>query len=313
MAKTTRRYRKARNAKKHWSREDDEKLSMLWGTVSAKTIARKLGRSVNAVICRKNRLGLGAHLEAGADMALNQVHRTIHGNRAYGNYDLLNWMAAGLPYKDRKVVNCTFRTINIEEFWIWAEQHKDLLNFALFEKYSLGPEPAWVDIKRKADHDNRVKTQPHNKPWSAAEDLSLKRMLARGGYTWTQIAAEVHRTEGACRRRAMDLGIDATSIVRTKHRRWTDEETRIMLEMREAGYSYRQIGEKLGRGERAVEGKYTRLLNPEYFNTTNRIKGLNKHIKYSGIKGVNPSDVRKQYEDGSWSIPFEEAASYAAD
>ena len=85
-----------------------------------------------------------------------------------------------------------------------------------------------------------------------------------------------------------------------------------MLEMREAGYSYRQIGEKLGRGERAVEGKYTRLLNPEYFNTTNRIKGLNKHIRDSGIKGVNPSDVRRQYEDGSWSVPFE-ATSYAGD
>lgn len=311
--KTGRKLIRTANAKKAWTAEDEEYLKEYWGRRSIKFIAHKLGRSKNAVICRVRRIGLGAYLDNGDDPTLNQVYCTIHASAsgAYGQYRLNNWIKAGLPYREKRVDNCKFRVINIDDFWEWAEQHKDLMDFSLFERYSLGAEPAWVDVKRKADHDNRVKTQPHNKQWSPSDDLTLKRMIARGGCTWTQVASEVHRSEGACRRRAMDLGIETHGkIKRNPVRKWTDDEIRIMLEMLEAGYSYRQIGERLGRGDRAVESKFARMLNPEYFKTSERLKGRNRHIKYSGTKGVNPKDVLYAYENGAHTVAFQKAEAY---
>jgi hypothetical protein len=314
--KTGRKLIRTANAKKAWTAEDDEYLKEYWGRRSIKFIAHKLGRSKNALICRVRRMGLGAYLDNGDDPTLNQVYSTIHAraNGGYGAYRLNNWIEAGLPYKEKRVDNCKFRVINIDDFWEWAEQHKDLMDFSLFERYSLGAEPAWVDVKRKADHNNRVKTQPHNKQWSPSDDLTLKRMIARGGCTWTQVASEVHRSEGACRRRAMDLGIETHGkIKRNPIRKWTDEEIRIMLEMLEAGYSYRQIGEKLGRGDRAVESKFARLLNPEYFTRTERLKGRNRGVKYSGTKGVNPKDVLYAYENGAHTVAFQKAEAYGTE
>ena len=222
--KTGRKLIRTANAKKAWTKEDDEFLREEWGRKSIKLIAHKLGRSKNAVICRVRKMGLGAYLDNGDDPTLNQVYCTIYksrmyyeGGSSYDGYNLKRWIAAGLPYKEKRVDNCKFRVINIDDFWEWAEQHKDLMDFSLFERYSLGAEPAWVDIKRKADHDNRVKTQPHNKQWSPSDDLTLKRMIARGGCTWTQVASEVHRSEGACRRRAMDLGIETHGKITRNH------------------------------------------------------------------------------------------------
>jgi hypothetical protein len=83
-----------------------------------------------------------------------------------------------------------------------------------------------------------------------------------------------------------------------------------MLEMLEAGYSYRQIGERLGRGDRAVESRFARLLNPEYFKTSERLKGRNRHIKYSGTKGVNPKDALYAYENGAHTVAFQKAEAY---
>ena len=316
--KTGRKLIRTANAKKTWTDEDYEYLRENWGRRSIKFIAHKLGRSKNAVICQARRISLGPYLDNGDDPTLNQVYCAIYksrmyyeGGASYDGYNLNRWIKAGLPYKEKRVDNCKFRVINIDDFWEWAEQHKDLMDFSLFERYSLGAEPAWVDVKRKADHDNRVKTQPHNKQWSPSDDLTLKRMIARGGCTWTQVASEVHRSEGACRRRAMDLGIETHGkIKRNPIRKWTDEEIRIMLEMLEAGYSYRQIGERLGRGDRTVESKFARMLNPEYFKTSERLKGRNRHIKYSGTKGVNPKDVLYAYENGAHTVAFQKAEAY---
>lgn len=48
---------------KSWSEAEDAYLQDKWGVVSIQGIAKALGRTENAVLNRKNRLGLGAHLD----------------------------------------------------------------------------------------------------------------------------------------------------------------------------------------------------------------------------------------------------------
>ena len=48
---------------KKWTREEEEQLAEEWGMYSADAIAKRLGRTRNAVVVRVARLGLGAHLK----------------------------------------------------------------------------------------------------------------------------------------------------------------------------------------------------------------------------------------------------------
>lgn len=295
---------KTKNGGKRWKEEDDYLLQDLWGTMSAAGIARKMGRSMSAVINRAYRIGLGCQLDSGADPTLNQVFRTICGKENPGAYVLNRWIKAGLPYKTRLIRACRFKVINLDEFWEWAERNKDLMDFALFERYALGAEPAWVDVKRKADFDKRFKTQPPNTEWSSGEVFTLKRMLEKGGSTWTEIAKACRRTEGACRRRANMLGLDVSKVARTQSRPWSEADIMEMLSMMEAGYDFRQIGEKLGRSARSVEGKFDRLINPRYMTRENRRPGAEKPYTHVRVKGMNPADIREEYESGSLRVPY---------
>lgn len=279
--------------RKNWSKEEVDFLQDKWGTLPIGSIAKKVGRNHSAVVQKAQRLGLPAFLDSGADPSLNQVYGAIYGGRKIDAYTVNRWLAAGLPIKNKKVRNCKYRVVDINKFWEWAEQHKDLINLALMPRYALGAEPDWVKIKRRADYDERIRTKPHNQQWSPAEDLTLSNMYRRQKHTWDEIARAVGRTEGACRKRVKYLGLDG-SAVRHERRKWTNEEMLEMLDMKQAGYSDRQIGEKLHRSARSVESRYAAILNPGYSNRENR----RKHgLTYKGMKGINPKDVAKIYQE----------------
>ena len=67
------------NAKKVWTKAEEEYLSEKWGTTSLKSIAKKLGRSENAVIVRIQRLGLGPGLQNGVRISWNTFVKTLLG------------------------------------------------------------------------------------------------------------------------------------------------------------------------------------------------------------------------------------------
>lgn len=123
-AKTGRKLVPARNKKKIWSKEDEMYLEDSWGVKSIKTIAKNLGRSENAVICRARKLGCGAFLEAGDYITLNQVLTALYGEgcTSYARTRLVERF--GMPVKTKVVRRCRFQVINIDDFWDWAEKKK---------------------------------------------------------------------------------------------------------------------------------------------------------------------------------------------
>ena len=50
---------------RYWTKEEIEFLQDKWGSMNVKTIAKNLNRSVDAVMLKKNRLGLGRFTESG--------------------------------------------------------------------------------------------------------------------------------------------------------------------------------------------------------------------------------------------------------
>lgn len=240
---------------RNWTKDEIEYLEDKWGTVSIKGISSILGKSINAIKLKAQRLGFESNMESSEYITVNQFSKAIGVS-----YNTIRdvWIKNDFPViykifaKSQKV-----KVVDIQKFWKWAEQNKKVLNFAKFEENSLGKEPQWVIDKRKADKNNPSKIS-HNRPWTKEEDVLLLSLLKAYKYNYAELAERIGRTEGAIRRRLMVLNIKYRPN-RCKNKLWTDEEAERAMELYENGYGYDYIGKIIGRTGQQVRGKIERL------------------------------------------------------
>ena len=117
--------------KRPWTPEDENYLAEKWGYASVPAIAKKLNRTENAVIVRAQRLGLGSVLMAGGYVTLNQLLATVTGRERGNTYQRKSWVEnRGLPVHRKKVRQCSFSVVYLEEFWEWAERNRSFLDFS---------------------------------------------------------------------------------------------------------------------------------------------------------------------------------------
>ena len=258
---------------KNWTQAECDLLAEKWGTVSVKTICQLLGRSEDAIKNKVYRLGLGAFLDNGEYITYQQLLKIIKGER-HGGYSLTSCVKnRGLPVKYKKVFNCRFKIIYLKDFWEWAEEHRAFLDFSRIERFSLGPEPDWVETQRNAD--KLKKCAVKSTQWTAEEDKRLRDMLKTYSYSYDEIANALHRTVGAVVRRMSTLGIKDRPVKAENHRKWTDEEKQLLHEMVLQGYSSVIIAERIGRGQKAVNGMIYRTYGTE---NTDKARKLMKGI-----------------------------------
>lgn len=238
----------------NWSESELDYLEEKWGNISIPTIANHLGKSLNAIILKARRLGLGRHIHGGEYITFNQL--VIALGKDFGQIKN-RFIPRGLPIKHKKSVTKSFRIIYINDFWEWAEQHKDLLEFSTFEVNALGEEPEWVKEKRKADF---YASKYITTPWTEKDDARLIYMLNAYRYGYREISVDLRRTEGAVKRRLHDLNLMQRPIKAENHIKWTSPEIKLLVDLRAKGYGYEIIAEKLGtRSALAVRGKVERL------------------------------------------------------
>jgi len=250
-----------------WTATDYETLKDMWGDFSIPTIAKKLNRSTNAVKIKVARIGLGAHRQGGSLITFCELLRAIGQEHNY-SYLKMRLQRDGFPMKPKRVDKCKFLMVDIDDFWKWAEKNKGDINFSNFEKYALGAEPEWVTDKRRADYSASSYTK---KPWSKRDDERLVNMLNANKYGYAEISAVLRRTEGAVKRRMIDLGLEKRPV-KAKPLPWTNDETALLLELMRKGYGFEDIGVRLGRSALSCRGKAERLDNPEYMKRCNRGK-----------------------------------------
>lgn len=257
--------RRAKNAKKPWTKAEEHYLEEAWGKSSLGTIAKNLGRSENAVISRIQKLSLGPGLMAGERISWNTFITTLVGN-SYSGYIKKRLIAAGFPVHSQIIRGHNkkrYTTVDIDEFWKFAEQNKDLFDFSRLEPLAFGPEPEWATLKRQLDAERLRKGHAHNDPWTEDEDRRLVKLLKEYKYTYSDLAEILHRSEGAIKRRLSTKGIRERPL-RNKSQPWTEAEEQKLIEMRSQGYGWDNIAAELNRSALCVRGKYERLLNPEY-------------------------------------------------
>lgn len=70
---------------KKWTKEEDLYLEEYWGVKSIGTLAKNLGRSTDAIMVRKTRLGLGRFLDNGEYITYSQLLQALYGLDSAGS------------------------------------------------------------------------------------------------------------------------------------------------------------------------------------------------------------------------------------
>lgn len=242
---------------KNWSAADEEYLQENWGKYSIPSLAKQLGRTVNAIKVRAQRLGLGPTLMSGDYITLNQLLIAVKGTNAGGNYTMKSWVKnRGLPVHTKKVVNNSFRVVYLDEFWEWAERNRSFIDFSKMEPLSLGAEPEWVAEQRKKDF--RSYAIQRKDRWTKDDDSRLIMLLKMHKYGYAELSEMLRRSAGAIQRRCQDLGIQERPVKADNHAassKWTDADFATLADGIRNGDSYCQISRLLGKSEKAIRGK----------------------------------------------------------
>ena len=141
---------------------------------SIPTIAKRMNRSEAAIRVRAQRLGLGAHIAASEFITFNVLIKELglsgKGNGSCYSWALEKFQKCGLKIHTHRVQNNTFKMVDIEEFWEFAEKNRHLFDFSRLEENVLGAEPAWVKVKRAEDYKRARMVKTKSVRWTEADD-----------------------------------------------------------------------------------------------------------------------------------------------
>lgn len=280
---------------KMWSKEEVEYLENNWGMKSIKTMSKTLNRTEKAILQKRNRLKLGAFLNNGDYITFNQLLKTV----GYKSNDTTRnaWTKRGLPLSNKKVNNNSFKVIQIDKFWKWAEENQTFLDFSRFIRFSLGKEPSWVEPKRQRDIINNINKK---KRWTRDEDEKLIFLVKEYKYNCTEIAERLQRSENSIRSRLGRLGVKFRPIKKMEIYRWTEEEIKILIELIKKGYDYKTIQRKLTtKTVGAIKAKLYSIYNTGDLDKIK--KDIDKIQKFEVSSNKRWTEEEKQIlEDMTW-------------
>jgi hypothetical protein len=245
-------------AGRSWTNEDIQYLQDSWGTVSIKGIAKTLDRSVNAVKLKAQRIGLIDPRFSFEGITVNQLAAALNIT-----YSLLKHWIELYDFPAKKKVFCQSSRVLVvqySDFWKWAEKNKQMIDFSKVEKNILGPEQFWVTEKRDADFIKKRKIKKsNNHPWTADEDNILKGMLKAFRYTYPEISQRINRSEGAIKRRIMDLGLKGRPVRLNNHIKYTSDEVNLIVTLFDKGHCLEDIASRINKSALGVRGKLERM------------------------------------------------------
>ena len=241
-----------------WTIEEYQFLKDNWGKLSKKEIAEKLKRSLNTVNVKACRIGLKDYFIYSEEITLNNLHKMIY-HRDSDSYTVYVWQSYQMPIKSTKPCkDATYKTIKIADFLSWFEQNKRVINLCLSDEGCFGvDEPDWLKEKRNADK-RAAAYGPHNRKWTAEETNTLIKMVNSQKYGYREISIALKRTEGAIKRRMLDIKLEKRPIKAENHNKWKQEEIDKLRDLWLKGYQSCIIAEYINRSALSINGMLER-------------------------------------------------------
>lgn len=192
---------------KDWTQKELDYIAEVWGEKTIPEIARHLGRSIDAVKVKTQRLGYTGQKWYGGMMSARKVSELL-GVDVHAVCDY--WIPkCGLKGK-RKRLGTSKKTTTIimfEDLLAWLETHQELWDSRRLELYALGAEYEWLVKKRKAD---ALRPGRCAQKWTPQEDARLVALFRCGNMTYAEIAAELGRPESGIGHRLRRLDVWGT-------------------------------------------------------------------------------------------------------
>lgn len=237
---------------KKWTEEEELILQEQYGVIPLYSIAKRLNRPVGGVKTKAYRLNLGRTTEASEYLTIKDLARAFKTDPTHVKKVWVDNRGLKVKYK---ILNQKrkFYQVCLKDFWVWAKQNKEKLNFSKLEVGILGAEPAWVAEKRKYDFKRQDKKK--HQLWTLDEDKLLK-MYWCTEKTCNEIGKILGRSCKAVEKRARKIGLKQKKI----EIRWTELEVEILINMKLKGYTDRSIAEEIGRSEGNIRWKRTELM-----------------------------------------------------
>lgn len=192
---------------KDWSKEELDYIREVWGQKTIPEIARKLGRTINAVRIKTQRMGYTGQKWYGEMMSARKVSELL-GVDVHAVCDY--WIAkCGLKGKAKRLgeTKKTTTIIMFEDLLEWLEAHQDLWDSRRVELFGLGAEYDWLVEKRKADAQKPARKA---QKWTPEEDQRLIAMFRRGGMTHAEMGAALGRPASGVEHRLLRLDVWGT-------------------------------------------------------------------------------------------------------
>lgn len=182
-----------------WSKEEIEYLENEVGSVKVPTIARNLGRSKQSVQLKMKQLQIYNTKQQTGMLTMNELAHFIGVERKI----VEGWVVRhGLKCKKRVTKEeRTFFLIWPEDFWEWAKNHKDKVQFNDIEPDILAPEPAWVDQERRREYDFSLKKRKTYQTWTTKENHELIYLREEKALTYKEIGEIMNRSAISVERR----------------------------------------------------------------------------------------------------------------
>ena len=172
--------------KRNWTKQEEEYINKFYEKRGVSYLAKKLNRTEASVKRKAQSLGHNAYICE--DLYIRTVAKCFNCDSRVIN----RWIdKLDLPCREFYRGQTKFRTIDVKKFWKWAENHKDIVPFNKYERYSLLPEPVWIRDAMKDNMNNN-----HRKSISSYDKMTVIRMK-KDGKTFKEIATALNRTEHA--------------------------------------------------------------------------------------------------------------------
>ena len=168
--------------RREWTKQEESYMEKKYLKQPVEETAYRLNRSISSVEHKASRMKLNHYTDG-----LNA--RTVANCFGVDTRVVIRWINKfELPCRKVECSNQTRYIIENDEFWKWAEQHKEIINWSKYERMSLFPEPKWL-----YDTIKNYKTVKTRQKYTEYEIVRIKSMLHKG-LSYREIANQLGRS-----------------------------------------------------------------------------------------------------------------------
>ena len=239
-----------------WIEEEEKILEDYYGNQKISFIrsrlrsVRGIDRSYTAIRRKAANIGLEVSQNARPFLTAGDIAECM----GYGKSTILRgWKGWGLKiqmvvYANKKTVS----KIDVNDFWKFAYENRERIDFSDYQQGSILPEPEW--LKEELQKEQRRRNEPLDQ-YTQTKIISFRKM----GMENKEIAKRVGITEEKLATALRALLQSGEIEDRKPKAPFTEKELQLIKKLRQQGKTFREIAEEVGRDERVVSKKVRAL------------------------------------------------------